>query len=156
MKPQSLNSHKTVQLSVTSGKPHASAFSFDSQDNHNKAEDQSGQESSIHVASTASEPVKTAPLPPKNPPSVPKQQQKKVVKKVMNVKGPGVVDSSAVLAAVGAGMVPATVAMLMPMIAGRRKKRDLFATAGRARNVTQFPDLDYEATLPRSLQKHVR
>lgn len=89
-----------------------------------------------------------------------KKQQKKVAKKVMSVGGG--VDSSAVLAAVGAGMVPATVAMLMPMIAGRRKKRDLSATPmtlrqGRTRNVTHFPDLDYEETLQRILfQKHVR
>lgn len=35
------------------------------------------------------------------------------------------VDSSAVLAAVGAGMIPATMAMLVPMAMGGRKKRDI-------------------------------
>lgn len=148
LKPQSFTSHKTVQLSVTAQKPHQSTFSFDSDANQQQQhEDQSG-EATMHSSASNRPPVKKT--------SVAQKQQKKVVKKVMNVKSPGV-DSSAVLAAVGAGMVPATVAMLMPMIAGRRKKRDLSAAVqGMPRNVTHFPDLDYEETLPRILQQHVR
>lgn len=53
-------------------------------------------------------------------------------------------DTSAVLAAVGAGMIPATMAMLLPMaMGGRRKKRQ-------ARSVTGRPSV-FEITLPRSL-----
>lgn len=142
VKPQSFTSHKTVKLSV---KPQQSTFSFDSEPTH--PEDQSGEQSMHSVVTQA--PVKKKSLVP------PQKQQKKVVKKLINVKNQGV-DSSAVLAAVGAGMVPATVAMLMPMIAGRRKKRDVSATLGRPRNVTHFPDLEYEETLPRIFQQHVR
>lgn len=49
-------------------------------------------------------------------------------------------DTSAVLAAVGAGMIPATMAMLLPMAMGGRKKR----------SVTGRPTV-VEITLPRSL-----
>lgn len=149
VKPQSFTSHKTVKLSVTAEKPQHSTFSFDSEPQHPQYqyhEDQSGEHSMPSPTATKA-PAKKTPIVQK--------QQKKVVKKVMNVNAQGV-DSSAVLAAVGAGMVPATVAMLMPMIAGRRKKRDVSATLGRPRNVTHFPDLDYEETLPRILQQHVR
>lgn len=146
MKPPSFAGHKSVQLSVTN--PKGSTFSFDS-DQHSQQHllyggDQSGEQSMHSTTGTAAPPVK------KTTTTV---QKKKVVKKVFPVKSPGV-DGSAVLAAVGAGMVPATVAMLMPMLAGRRRrKRDLFAT----RNVTHFPDLDYEETLPRIiLHQHVR
>ncbi|XP_044255961.1 uncharacterized protein LOC123005934 [Tribolium madens] len=48
-------------------------------------------------------------------------------------------DSSAVLAAVGAGMIPATMAMLVPMALGGRRRRDLTSTP--------YP----QVTLPRSL-----
>ncbi|OWR51720.1 hypothetical protein KGM_211372 [Danaus plexippus plexippus] len=49
---------------------------------------------------------------------------RKIVKKklVGNKNSP---DSSTVLAAVGAGMVPATMAMVVPMMLGRRRRRDL-------------------------------
>lgn len=142
MKPPSFTGHKSVQLSVTNPNK-VSTFSFDSDQHHHLyGGDQSGEQSMHSTTVTAAAPVK------KTTTTV---QKKKVVKKVFPVKSPGV-DSSAVLAAVGAGMVPATVAMLMPMLAGRRRrKRDLFA----ARNVTHFPDLDYEETLPRIIL-HVR
>lgn len=54
-------------------------------------------------------------------------------------------DTSAVLAAVGAGMIPATMAMLLPMAMSRgsRKRRSV-------RNVTSNPS-NVEITLPRSL-----
>lgn len=52
-------------------------------------------------------------------------------------------DTSAVLAAVGAGMIPATMAMLLPMAMGGRKKRQ-------TRSVTGRPTI-VEITLPRSL-----
>lgn len=52
-------------------------------------------------------------------------------------------DTSAVLAAVGAGMIPATMAMLLPMAMGGRKRRQ-------ARSVTGRPEV-VEITLPRSL-----
>lgn len=52
-------------------------------------------------------------------------------------------DTSAVLAAVGAGMIPATMAMLLPMAMGGRKKRE-------TRSVTGRPSV-VEITLPRSL-----
>lgn len=52
-------------------------------------------------------------------------------------------DTSAVLAAVGAGMIPATMAMLLPMAMGGRKKRQ-------TRSVTGRPSV-VEMTLPRSL-----
>lgn len=52
-------------------------------------------------------------------------------------------DTSAVLAAVGAGMIPATMAMLLPMAMGGRKKRQ-------TRSVTGRPSI-VEMTLPRSL-----
>lgn len=48
-------------------------------------------------------------------------------------------DSSAVLAAVGAGMIPATMAMLVPMALGGRRRRDLTSTE------------DPQVTLPRNL-----
>lgn len=51
-------------------------------------------------------------------------------------------DTSAVLAAVGAGMIPATMAMLLPMAMGGRRKRNV--------NVTNNPST-VEITLPRSL-----
>ncbi|CAH0560675.1 unnamed protein product [Brassicogethes aeneus] len=51
-------------------------------------------------------------------------------------------DSSAVLAAVGAGMIPATMAMLVPMAMSGRKKRDL-------NFVTTDPYSTIEITLPR-------
>lgn len=51
-------------------------------------------------------------------------------------------DSTAMFAAVGAGMVPALVAMAMPMVLGKRKKRDLF-------NITKTPN-DYEDSIPRN------
>lgn len=48
-------------------------------------------------------------------------------------------DGSAVLAAVGAGMVPATMAMLMPMVLGRRKRNtDDFLLHKHPRVVTNF------------------
>lgn len=154
VKPQPISNHKTVRFSVAvDKKPQQSTFSFDSEA-HNDDQDQSGE----HSMTTSHRPVKK--LSTVHDQQSQKKQQKKVAKKVMSVGGG--VDSSAVLAAVGAGMVPATVAMLMPMIAGRRKKRDLSATPmtlrqGRTRNVTHFPDLDYEETLQRILlQKHVR
>lgn len=141
--PQSFTSHKTVQLNVKTDKEKPSTFSFDTHRDDQNYSDQSG-EASLHS------PVTQASV--RKPPTTSKQP-KKVLKKVMNVKTSGM-DSSAVLAAVGAGMVPATVAMLMPMIAGRRKKRDLSTVAlGMPRNVTHFPDLDYEETLPRILQR---
>lgn len=51
-------------------------------------------------------------------------------------------DSTAMFAAVGAGMVPALVAMAMPMVLGKRKKRDLL-------NITKTPN-DYEDSIPRN------
>lgn len=51
-------------------------------------------------------------------------------------------DSTAMFAAVSAGMVPALVAMAMPMVLGKRKKRDLF-------NITMTPN-DYEDSIPRN------
>lgn len=54
-------------------------------------------------------------------------------------------DPTAVLAAIGAGMVPATMAMLMPLVNGRRR-RSLDPVV----NVTKVPFIDYELTLPRS------
>lgn len=53
--------------------------------------------------------------------------KRKVLKRVPLRAQQSSQDSSAVLAAVGAGMVPATVAMLMPMVLGR-KKRELRVT----------------------------
>ncbi|RZC43157.1 hypothetical protein BDFB_000506 [Asbolus verrucosus] len=51
-------------------------------------------------------------------------------------------DSSTVLAAVGAGMIPATMAMLVPMALGGRRKREI-------QHVTSAPNL--QITLPRNL-----
>lgn len=63
-------------------------------------------------------------------------------------------DSAAVMAAVGAGLVPATVAMIMPMVLGR-KKRSLFnpdlVRLPQFQNVTQHPHFDFESTLQRTL-----
>lgn len=52
-------------------------------------------------------------------------------------------DTSAVLAAVGAGMIPATMAMLLPIAMGGRRKRDTGYVTSRPNNI--------EMTLPRSL-----
>lgn len=63
-------------------------------------------------------------------------------------------DSSAVIAAVGAGLVPATVAMIMPMVLGRKRRsinRNDFHHLPVNQNVTQFPHLAYESTLQRNL-----
>lgn len=46
-------------------------------------------------------------------------------------------DSSAVLAAVGAGMVPATMAMVVPMMLGKRKRRDIQALKEMQLNLIQ-------------------
>lgn len=63
-------------------------------------------------------------------------------------------DSAAVMAAVGAGLVPATVAMIMPLVLGR-KKRSLFnpdfVNFAHFQNVTQHPHFDFESTLQRTL-----
>lgn len=54
-------------------------------------------------------------------------------------------DTSAVLAAIGAGMVPATMAMLMPFVNGRKRRSiDGFRNVVNATNV---PFTDYELTL---------
>lgn len=63
----------------------------------------------------------------KNDPVVAESQLKPVKtklvrKKVLGSKNP---DSSTILAAVGAGMVPATMAMVVPMMLGRRRRRDI-------------------------------
>lgn len=49
-------------------------------------------------------------------------------------------DASAVLAAVGAGMVPATMAMLVPFVTGRRK-RSVETNLEKALNYTQWPEI---------------
>ncbi|XP_047534336.1 uncharacterized protein LOC125068974 [Vanessa atalanta] len=48
---------------------------------------------------------------------------KVIKKKIFGHKNP--LDSSTVMAAVGAGMVPATMAMVVPMMLGRRRRRDI-------------------------------
>lgn len=88
--------------------------------------------------------------------------QKKNKTKVRGVRLKNVVstpaqtdDGSAVLAAVGAGLVPATMAMIMPMVVGR-KRRDLRNYNSNSyyynlyQNVTKHP-LNSESTLQRSL-----
>lgn len=63
-------------------------------------------------------------------------------------------DSAAVMAAVGAGMVPATVAMIMPLVLGRRKRSPYnpnLVNFALFQNVTQHPHLDFESTLQRNL-----
>lgn len=55
-------------------------------------------------------------------------------------------DPSAVLAAIGAGMVPATMAMLMPFVNGRRRR----SIESNVVNVTRVPFFEYELTLQRS------
>lgn len=59
-------------------------------------------------------------------------KKRKVFRSVPIKKGITSDDGSAVLAAVGAGMVPATMAMLMPMVLGRRKRsvNNSFVTNG--------------------------
>lgn len=64
-------------------------------------------------------------------------QSNKVFKRKIYSSGGGP-DGSTVLAAVGAGMVPATMAMMVPMMLGRRK-RDI----SRATNKLKFNDLYY-------------
>lgn len=59
-------------------------------------------------------------------------------------------DTPAVLAAIGAGMVPATMAMLMPLMNGRRKRNVQSSYNKHVINVTRVPFLDYELTLQRS------
>lgn len=54
-------------------------------------------------------------------------------------------DTSAVLAAIGAGMVPATMAMLMPFVNGRKKKSPFHVL-----NATNVPYTQYELTLQKS------
>lgn len=170
VKTQPLSSHKHVHMSATAAeKPQSShqssTFSFDSESHYNNNNQDQSAEQSLHSSAAQRPNKKLSSMEDQQQQQQQQQkkkQQKKVVKKVMSIQNPGV-DSSAVLAAVGAGMVPATMAMLMPIIAGRRKKRDLSAAIptammvlGRPRNVTHFPDLDYEETLQRILQKHVR
>lgn len=133
LKPPPFSTHKSVQLTVL---PETSAFSTDSGSNRK------GLAEALETAKPAKESVK---------------KKKKAVNSIIKTTNP---DSSAILAAVGAGMVPATVAMLMPMIAGRRRKRrdvDFAAFVNgreaveRPRNVTHFPSIDYEETIPRNL-----
>lgn len=74
------------------------------------------------------------------------KKKKKVIKEITDstiTTVPRSTDSSAVLAAVGAGMIPATMAMLVPMVNGRkrRRKRELLTTSD--------PRSSIEITLPR-------
>lgn len=59
-------------------------------------------------------------------------------------------DPSTVLAAIGAGMVPATMAMLMPFVNGRRRRSIDRYNLHNIVNVTRVPFIDYELTLQRS------
>lgn len=152
VKPQSFTSHKSVQLAVTTEKQKPTTFSFDTANHQEPQQQRPSNEDLLGEQSMHSQLVSATKPPAKKTSSVP---QKKVVKKVLNVNKAAGIDSSALLAAVGAGMVPATVAMLMPMIAGKRKKRDLSAVPlRRPRIVTHFSDLDHgDTTMPPFLQK---
>lgn len=74
------------------------------------------------------------------------KRKKKVVKEITDstiTTIPRSTDRSAVLAAVGAGMIPATMAMLVPMVNGRkrRRKREMLTTSN--------PSSTIQITLPR-------
>lgn len=112
IKPNDLMSHHSVKLTVLPAKNNT--FSYDRKpmalSHGGMLEVESSFESvedSVALASSGKKPF---------------AKKRKVFRSVPIKKGITSDDGSAVLAAVGAGMVPATMAMLMPMVLGRRRR----------------------------------
>lgn len=140
--PQTLSTRKSVQLTVL---PPLKNSKVNMTTSHGGLLQVESTFESVEQAQKKFQKQQKNKIKKRKRPSSSVKRKKKVVKEVTDstiTTVPRSSDRSAVLAAVGAGMIPATMAMLVPLVNGRkRRKREILTTSDPSSNI--------EITLPR-------